>query len=51
MKHDHYVISLNNIIERDNAFIYSNEYDEYVHHELKRQQRVLFRSFNDYYWY
>ena len=51
LKHDNFIISLNNIIERDNAFIYSNEYDEYVHHELKRQQRVLFRSLNDYYWY
>ena len=48
---DNYMKSLQTIIERDNSYLYSNEYDEYVHDELKRQQRVLFRSLDDFYWF
>ena len=41
--------TLNLIIEKDNAFLYSNDYDEYVFNELQRAKRSIFRSLFDYF--
>ena len=37
------------IIQKDNAFLYSNEFDEYVYHELIRAKRSIYRSLTDYF--
>ena len=42
-------LTLDLIIQKDNAFLYSNDFDEYVYHELIRAKRSVFRSLTDYF--
>ena len=48
---DKFLTSLRVLVREDNAYLFSTEYDEHVHEELKRQQRVLFRSLEDFFVY
>eukprot|EP00347_Sterkiella_histriomuscorum_P010997 403374139 len=46
-----YGLLLNRLIERDNTYIYTSEFDDGIHEELKRSKRCIERSLLDYYQY